>query len=58
MNKDLINIKHKKDFNNINNIIKIKKIIRVNIENTKINYYFYLEILIININNNIANNNI
>ena len=54
----LINIKHKKDFNNINNIIKIKKIIRVNIENTKINYYFYLEILIININNNIANNNI
>ena len=42
----------------INNIIKIKKIIRVNIENTKINYYFYLEILIININNNIANNNI
>ena len=51
----LINIKNKNDFGkNIKDKknIKIKKILRANIVDTKINYYFCLEILIFHTNNN------
>ena len=49
----LLNIKIKNDIIKENNKnIKIKKIIGVNIVDTKINYYFYLEILML-FNNNI-----
>ena len=53
----LLSIKIKNDINNIKdeNNIKIKKILGANIVETKINYYFCLEILFIYINN--INNN-
>ena len=53
----LLSIKIKNDINNIKdeNNIKIKKILGANIVETKINYYFCLEILFIYINN--TNNN-
>ena len=43
----LLKIIIKKDLNNNN--IKIKKILEANIIDTKINYYFFLEIMIVNI---------
>ena len=54
----LISIKMKTDINNIKdkNNIKIKKVLEANIVDTKINYYFCLEIFFIYISND--NNNI
>ena len=54
----LISIKMKADINNIKDKsnFKIKKVLGANIVDTKINYYFCLEICIIYINN--VNNNI
>lgn len=51
-----ISIKKRNDINENINFIKIKKIIEGNIDNTKINYYFCLELLL-NINNDIKNKN-
>ncbi len=50
----LLNIKKKKELLNSknNNCIKIKKIIQANIVDTKINYYFCFELLLINENIN------
>ena len=59
----IVNIKKNNefDFNNCNNNIKIKKILRANIVETKINYYFCVEFILIteslnNCNNYIDNN--
>ena len=49
----LLNINFKTDINKDNNNIKIKKIIEANINGTKINYYFCLEILIGYFNNDL-----
>ena len=49
----LLNINFKTDINKDNNNIKIKKIIEANINETKINYYFCLEILIGYFNNDL-----
>ena len=49
----LLNLKVKSDVNKDNNNIKIKKIIEANLNETKINYYFCLEILIGYFNNDL-----
>ena len=49
----LLNLKVKSDVNKDNNNIKIRKIIEANLNETKINYYFCLEILIGYFNNDL-----
>ncbi len=54
----ILNIKKKKELNeNENNWIKIKKIIQANIVDTKINYYFCFELILINENMNYNDKN-
>ena len=54
----IINIKKKKELDeNDNNLIKIKKILQANIADTKINYYFCFELILVNDNINYNDNN-
>jgi hypothetical protein len=54
----IINIKKKKELDENDNIlIKIKKILQANIADTKINYYFCFELILVNDNINYNDNN-
>ena len=54
----IINVKKKKELDeNDNNLIKIKKILQANIADTKINYYFCFELILVNDNINYNDNN-